>query len=150
MEQSELNIILKEHTKWLEDTSTGKRANLRYANLGGLDLRNANLSSADLRYANLRDLDLRDVDLTHASLTGANIRYAIGNGREIKTLQTEFYTVVYTSTEMAIGCEHHNITDWFEFDYEHIEAMDERATEFWAIYKPVLITLININNILIN
>ena len=142
MEQSELNIILKEHTKWLEDTSTGKRANLRYANLGGLDLRNANLSSADLRYANLRDLDLRDVDLTHASLTGANIRYAIGNGREIKTLQTEFYTVVYTSTQMAIGCEQHAITDWFKFDDEHIDAMEGSATEFWTLYKPILQLLV--------
>ena len=97
---SELNIILKEHAKWLEDTSTGKRANLRDLDLDlrGIDLSGVNLSRADLRGVNLRDAILIDVNLRDADLRGANIRYAIGNGREIKTLQTEFYTVVYTST----------------------------------------------------
>ena len=43
---------------------------------------------------------------------------------------------------MAIGCEQHAITDWFKFDDEHIEAMDERATEFWTPYKPILQLLV--------
>jgi uncharacterized protein YjbI with pentapeptide repeats len=127
MKQSELNIVLKEHTKWLEDTSTGKRADLRYANL----------TRANLRYADLEGANLIDADLRYANLRGA-----IGNGREIKTLLTEFYTVVYTYTQMAIGCEQHAITDWFKFDDERIEAMDERATEFWTIYKPILQLLV--------
>ena len=167
MEQSELNIILKEHTKWLEDTSTGKRANLRDADLRGIDLRGINLSRADLRGINLRDADLRGIDLRgvnlsradlrgvnlrdtillaanlrDADLRGVNLRGAVGNDREIKTLHTEFYTVVYTSTEMAIGCEQHAITDWFKFDDKHIKAMDGSATEFWTIYKPILQLLV--------
>ena len=220
MEQSELNIILEEHAKWLKDDSTGKRANLseanlRYANLSGADLRYANLteanltdanltyanlSRADLRYANLREANLtdanlsgadlryinlreanlsganlREADLSEANLSGANLREAdlseadltytglseadlseadligadlrgaIGNDREIRTLLTEFYHVTYTSDQMAIGCEQHAITDWFKFDDKRIEAMDEHATEFWTLYKPILITLININ-----
>ena len=185
MEQSELNIILEEHAKWLKDDSTGKRANLseanlRYANLSRADLRYANLteanltdanltyanlSGADLRYANLReanltDANLREADLSEADLTytglseadlseadliGADLRGAIGNDRELKTLLTEFYHVTYTSTQIAIGCEQHAITDWFKFDDKRIEAMDEHATEFWTLYKPILITLININ-----
>ena len=185
MEQSELNIILEEHAKWLKDDSTGKRANLssanlRYANLSRADLRYANLteanltdanltyanlSGADLRYANLREANLsganlREADLSEADLTytglseadlseadliGADLRGAIGNDREIRTLLTEFYHVTYTSDQMAIGCEQHAITDWFKFDDKRIEAMDEHATEFWTLYKPILITLININ-----
>ena len=210
MEQSELNIILEEHAKWLKDDSTGKRANLseanlRYANLSRADLRYvnlteanltdanltyANLSGADLRYANLTEANLTDANLTYANLSGADLRYAnlreanlsganlreadlseadltytglseadlseadligadlrgaIGNDREIKTLLTEFYHVTYTSDQMAIGCEQHAITDWFKFDDKRIEAMDEHATEFWTLYKPILITLININ-----
>ena len=205
MEQSELNIILEEHAKWLKDDSTGKRANLseanlRYANLSRADLRyanlteanltdanltyanlsradlryanlreanltDANLSGADLRYinlreanlsgANLREADLSEADLTYtglseadlseADLIGADLRGAIGNDREIRTLLTEFYHVTYTSDQMAIGCEQHAITDWFKFDDKRIEAMDEHATEFWTLYKPILITLININ-----
>ena len=205
MEQSELNIILEEHAKWLKDDSTGKRANLseanlRYANLSRADLRyanlteanltdanltyanlsradlryanlreanltDANLSGADLRYinlreanlsgANLREADLSEADLTYtglseadlseADLIGADLRGAIGNDREIRTLLTEFYHVTYTSDQMAIGCEQHAITDWFKFDDKRIEAMDEHATEFWTLYKPILITLTNIN-----
>ena len=185
MEQSELNLVLEEHAKWLKDDSTGKRANLseanlRYANLSRADLRYANLteanltdanltyanlSGADLRYANLREANLsganlREADLSEADLTytglseadlseadliGADLRGAIGNDREIRTLLTEFYHVTYTSDQMAIGCEQHAITDWFKFDDKRIEAMDEHATEFWTLYKPILITLININ-----
>ena len=141
---SELNIILKEHAKWLEDTSTGKRANLRDLDLDlrGIDLSGVNLSRADLRGVNLRDTILIDVNLRDTDLRGANIRYAIGNGREIKTFQTEFYHVNYTSTQIVIGCEQHAITDWFKFDDKRIKAMDERATEFWTIYKPILKLLV--------
>ena len=187
MEQSELNIILEEHAKWLKDDSTGKRANLseanlRYANLSranlrganlidaylidanlsganlrganlskanlieanlrGVDLRYANLSGVDLIEANLRGANLIDACLIDANLRGANLRGAIGNGREIKTFQTEFYHVNYTSTQIVIGCEQHAITDWFKFDDKRIKDMDVRATEFWTIYKPILQLLV--------
>ena len=187
MKQSELNIILEEHAKWLHHNSTGKRAdlssaNLRYANLSkanlidanlseanlidanlskvdlryanlskanlieanlrGVDLRYANLSGVDLIEANLRGANLIDACLIDANLRGANLRGAVGNGREIKTLLTEFYHVTYTSTQMVIGCEQHAITDWFKFDDKRIKDMDVRATEFWTIYKPILQLLV--------
>ena len=172
MKQSELNLVLEEHTKWLHHNSTGKRANLRYANLSEANLIDANLSKVDLRYANLSkanliEANLRGVDLRYANLSGvdlieanlrganlidaclidanlrgANLRGAVGNGREIKTLLTEFYHVTYTSTQMVIGCEQHAITDWFKFDDKRIKDMDVRATEFWTIYKPILQLLV--------
>ena len=152
MKQSELNLVLEEHTKWLHHNSTGKRAdlssaNLRYANLSKANLIDANLSKVDLRYANLSRANLRganliDACLIDANLRGANLRGAVGNGREIKTLLTEFYHVTYTSTQMVIGCEQHAITDWFKFDDKRIKDMDVRATEFWTIYKPILQLLV--------
>jgi uncharacterized protein YjbI with pentapeptide repeats len=86
MTTEQINHKLAQHAKWLEDLSTGERAdligaNLRRANLSGADLRDVNLSEADLRYADLRgaDLrgaDLRDVNLSEADLIGANLSNA--------------------------------------------------------------------------
>jgi len=52
MEQSELNKILENHKKWLNNKG-GERADLREA-----DLREADLQKANLRGANLRGADL--------------------------------------------------------------------------------------------
>jgi hypothetical protein len=61
MDAKELMAVLVEHKKWLDDFTTGDRANLRGANLRGADLR-----SADLRDANLSDADLSSADLSDA------------------------------------------------------------------------------------
>ncbi len=84
--KEELQNILKEHKLWLDDSTKGKRAdlrnanfswdNLRYANLCGADLRYANLCCADLRWANLRYADLSYANLCGANLRWANLRYA--------------------------------------------------------------------------
>jgi len=37
---------------------------------------------------------------------------------------------------MQIGCEHHKITEWREFDNRRIAEMDGKcALKFWAKYK---------------
>jgi hypothetical protein len=92
MDQNKLNKILAEHSEWLNDPTTGKRANLknadlrdanlRYANLGFADLRNAdlrgaNLKFADLGYANLKNANLRNANLKNADLENANLKDAI-------------------------------------------------------------------------
>jgi hypothetical protein len=108
-------------------------ADLRYA-----DLRYSDLRGADLRYANLRGANLWGADIQHANLRGASLRGAIGNGEEIKTIQTEKWPIVYTRDVMAIGCEQHSIEDWFAFDDKHIKAMDEDALAFWRKWRPIL------------
>lgn len=80
MTQEELNVILKNHKKWLQRIG-GERANLSGADLCGVDLRFASLRGADLRdvhlnCANLRYADLRYVCLNGAELNGVNMRYA--------------------------------------------------------------------------
>ena len=57
MKKEDLQYILDNHKLWLEDSTKGKRAYLRYA---------------DLRGANLRGADLRDADLIGADLIGAD------------------------------------------------------------------------------
>ena len=60
--------ILKKHKDWLDGESDGERADLRFADLRGANLRRADLRGADLQGANLRDADLRFADLRGANL----------------------------------------------------------------------------------
>ena len=81
MTQEEIKEILDNHRKWLTDKTTGKGADLRFANLEDADLRFANLedadlSNADLRYADLRYADLRYADLRNVNLSNADLRFA--------------------------------------------------------------------------
>ena len=81
MKKEELELILENHKKWLNDDCDGMRADLRNADLRDADLRNAdlryaNLRDADLSYADLRYVDLRDANLSYADLRDVDLRYA--------------------------------------------------------------------------
>ena len=69
--KDELAYILKKHKMWLNGEVGGIRADLRWADLCGADLREANLCAADLRWANLCGADLREANLGWANLSGA-------------------------------------------------------------------------------
>ena len=61
MDVKKLKDIIALHRLWLEDSSTGARANLQ-----GADLQGANLQGANLREANLRGASLCDTDMSGA------------------------------------------------------------------------------------
>ena len=143
----ELNIILEDHKKWLIGHSSGKRANLRGANLSYADLRDADLIGINLSYANLSGANLSGANLSYANLfanlsyanlIGANIRYVIGNGMEIKTIQTDTWAITYTSETMSIGFQQHTLKEWFGFNEKQIKDMGKRELEFWTKWKPIL------------
>ena len=71
MDKEKLRIVLDKHEKWLCGETDGERADLKYADLRGADLRDA-----DLKYADLRGADLKYADLKYANLTGVNLRDA--------------------------------------------------------------------------
>jgi len=113
-------------------------ADLTYVKLTGAHLKSANLTGADLTEANLKGVDLTYATLTGADLTGANMWNTIGNGREVKTVQTDLWTVTYTADIMQIGCRQHAIKDWWDFDDAAISAMAGKALEWWTRWKPIL------------
>ena len=89
MTQEELNKIVEQHQHWLKEGCDGwedmkadlgganlREADLRGADLGGADLGGANLREADLRGADLGGADLREANLREADLRGANLRGA--------------------------------------------------------------------------
>lgn len=68
MTPSELALVVNQHRLFLQDPTTGAKANLR-----GMDLSGVDLSGADLRGAVLNFTDLTEANLSGANLTGANL-----------------------------------------------------------------------------
>jgi len=127
-----------------------EEADLEGAYLRGADLRGANLEGVYLRGANLEEADLegaylRGADLEEADLEGACLWSAIGNKKEIKSLQLETYDICYTKDVLQIGCQRHNINDWWGFDDEIIEKMDYYALNWWKKWKPILKQIIEMS-----
>jgi len=109
-------------------------ANLRSANLRSADLRSANLSYANLSYANLRSANLRSADLRLMSIWGTR-----GNNTIVKSIHCDTYDVSYTDKILQIGCQHHNIEEWWKFNSREIADMDgKQSLKWWKIWKPIL------------
>ena len=83
MDEKELDDILANHKKWLNDGDGGKRADLHYADLSGADLSGADLRCADLRCAYLSGADLSGADLHYADLRCAYLRCADLSGAHL-------------------------------------------------------------------
>lgn len=73
MKQTELDVIINLHNKWLNNETGGERADLWCA-----DLRRANLRGADLWCTDLRGADLRGADLEGANLNWVNWHESTG------------------------------------------------------------------------
>ena len=102
--KQELKQILADHKIWLNNSSKGKKADLRSA-----DLRSADLRSANLSYANLRSANLRYADLSSANLSSANLL----------TFQYQQHQAYCTGERLIIGCFDKPLAEWVS-DFENI------------------------------
>ena len=89
MNQAEINEMLKSHERWLETAGEGELddlggINLRRADLRWVDLRGADLSHSDFSSADLRSADLYNSDLSDSSLSGANLRCSNLRGSSLR------------------------------------------------------------------
>lgn len=108
--KEELNKILEEHELWLKDEG-GKRADLKFADLSGVnlkdvnlryaDLRYTNLSNVNLRYANLRYTDFRNAYLGHADLKFADLEYADLRHADLGDTNLRYTDLNYADLEYA-------------------------------------------------
>lgn len=126
--------------------------NLFHSNLGSVNLENANLEWSNLFRANLKNANLKNANLSEANLgwanlknailTEADLRFALGNGEEIKTFQTDPWPIVIAGDQMAIGCQQHSLSEWMNFSDEKIEGMHDEALEWWRKWKPIIQAMI--------
>ncbi len=74
----QLKEILEEHRKWVEsDGKEGERADLREANLRGVNLHEANLQGAYMIKTDLQEASLVGANLQEATPYGANFQGAV-------------------------------------------------------------------------
>jgi hypothetical protein len=154
MNAEELKVILDASSLyWSTDCIEGSRADLHEANLSGANLRGADLYGADLSGADLRGADLYGADLHEADLSGANLRgadlrganlreadlnkvrfsEAIGNMREICSMQIREYSIVYTSNQLVVGCKQYPIEEW-----KNPSFLNERERKLWNECSPLI------------
>jgi uncharacterized protein YjbI with pentapeptide repeats len=113
------------------------------ANLRGANLRHADLHHADLRNADLLVAKLQDADLQDANLYNTNIRWVLGDGKKIKTIDDHYRIVIMQEYGvMAIGCEQHSIAEWMNFSDEEIDKIHTDALQWWKTWKPRIQQLI--------
>ena len=78
IEEEEFLHIMEEHKKWLENTDTGKRADL-----SDIDLSDMDLSGMDFSNAYMVGVNLRNSNLTGANLSNANLWQAFMFGADL-------------------------------------------------------------------
>lgn len=121
------------------------KINLSKADLSEANLSRANLSEANLSRANLSRANLSEANLSWANLGEANLSRAIGNGKEMLTLQTGIYHVNLTKDTIQIGCRNHTHEEWVNYTDEEITQMDKgiKAIDFCRVWKPILMQIIS-------
>jgi hypothetical protein len=119
---------------------------LRETYLGRANLNRASLNRAKLSMANLSRANLAHSDLKGSTLFGANMWGVQGNNNKIKSIHCEVYDIAYTSHVLQIGCEQHNIEQWWGFSDREIKCMDgKKALDWWKVWKPILQNIIAVS-----
>lgn len=78
MSKKEFYEVMENHAKWLEDHRNGKRADLSYCNLSGMDL-----SGTDLSYARLNGTNLMKANLSGSNLAFSDFGRALLHGADL-------------------------------------------------------------------
>ena len=112
-------------------------ADLRDANLSGVNLRGANLYCANLSGADLRDANLRDANLYGADLRSANLYGEKINKAPIQLLGLKWWICI-TEQHIQIGCQVHKAKEWFSFDDKTISFFHSEASIWWKENKQVI------------
>ncbi len=121
--KEELQLILKEHKKWLYNDNVGTRADLSGADLSGADLSGANLCRADLYGANL---------------SGADLSGAIHNFTHLLNLSGFKYNITLINDLVKIGCHSLPIQQWVSLSDEDLQELDENALYLKEQILPIL------------
>ena len=121
MNRDELEVVLKDHSKWLKDSTDLRFADLSSADLRFADLRFADLRFADLRFADLRFADLRFADLRFANLSFANLSDADFSDADLSDAKQKIilitgsrHSIYAIDNDIRIGCQRQSLEDWLK------------------------------------
>lgn len=148
-----LRRTLQSHAAWMAGDPSGSMANLYGHDLSGMDLTGANLAGAVLtkvnfarchmeravlRGAHLTHANFTDADMAKVDLTKADLRWAIGNMREVRSLQTETWAMAYTHDMLHMGCASYPIHRWWKFSDRRMAIIHPDSPGLWEVWKPIM------------
>lgn len=116
------------------------RAKFNHATIEYTDFSANICKEADFTKANLTRSNFTGCDLTSADLNGINIIGTIGNGEEIKTIQTEELGIItYTEEVMSVNIHQNSLKWWWEStDKELLEDLFDKYIPHYKKWKPIL------------
>jgi len=123
------------------------RANMTGANMTDAYIAGANMADAYMARANMARANMTRANMARANMVRANMAGAIGNMREVKSAQFDQWLITWTTAPdgkitLQIGCQRHPLSLWEKSDPRWIEALDPKATEWWAKYREVVLALV--------
>jgi hypothetical protein len=145
MEAEELKEVLRKHGLWVKGETGGVKAYLSGANLSRANLYEANLYRADLCGAYLYEADLSRANLCGANLCGANLYEAnlyeaIGNNREVLSMQIGVFPICITKDVLFVGCKKWDKDTAFKIKYRDVKDLIKK--EDFTYLKKVLTTVL--------
>jgi uncharacterized protein YjbI with pentapeptide repeats len=124
-------------------------ADFSNSNISNSDFNNSNLSNSYFSNANLSNSNLRNAILINAILSNANLSnaniLALGNMKELRTMQLDKYTIGFTKDTLQISCKRHSLDEWKSFDDKAIARMDDGALEWWNKWKEFIFQAIELS-----
>lgn len=60
----------------------------------------------------------------------------------VNNIKSGVYDISISDNFICIGCKNYTIIDWNNFSDDEIRAMDECALEWWKIWKPIIMGII--------
>jgi len=127
-------------------------ANLRRACLYATDLRDANFTNANLEKANLAGADLRQANFSGVDLSSVNLKYCVGNGIEINSLQLGRYSIVYYYTNnkimLSVNSLVYPLKKWKKdccLDEEITKQWGANGLKWWHNNKKIIFKIIKQN-----
>jgi hypothetical protein len=118
------------------------RADLSNADLRGADLRDANLRIANLSFANLSFANLSFANLSSANLSNADLRDAIGNMRQVFSMQLATYKIVFTKEKLFFDFKSYRIEEWCNFSDAEISAMEDNTRAWYQKWRDIIVAVI--------
>ena len=85
------------------------------------------------------------INLSGANLSDADLSDAIGNKKELKTMQIDTYAIGFTKDRLQIGCKNYSIVEWRNFTKEEISEMDKDAFEWWEKWRDFIFKSIELS-----
>jgi len=141
--QEELNERIRLHGLWLAKDPAGIRLDLSFHDLSNKNFREADCRGADFRCANFQDAYLVDADCR-----GAYLWDAIGNGKEIQTLQTPEWhvNIVHPTKTIWVGCKSIRFDDFFALTKAKAEKIYVDSWDWVKIWRPAIEKIIKEGN----